>query len=198
MSCGGRGAHGVVEVVGPAAGAAPRARDGDQAADVRLARRRRAARATPRAGLTVGAAAAGEKLDTLGDDVDARGVAAVLRLKLVEEQAAIDRDLAAGLEVLRARVGLRLEALDVEVAVLALLAGALDGDAQRADRGPAVGLQELRVLGEMAGAGPAVHGVLLRPVGAGCVTDKAATGAHERGRQALVRQDSRSDPQGRT
>src|SRR5215208_5047361 len=63
------------------------------------------------------------------------GVVAVLGAVLLEEQPAVDRDLPAGLEVLRARRGLRVEALDVEVAVVALLAGALDGEPQRADRG---------------------------------------------------------------
>ena len=103
----GRGGHGVtVEVVGPAAGAAPRARDGGQAAWW-------ASRASPSAGglvggglvagLTVGGLAAGEELDALGDDVDPRGVAAVLGLELVEQQAAVDSDLAPGLQVLRAR-----------------------------------------------------------------------------------------------
>src|SRR5439155_10483652 len=146
------------------------------------------------AGLTVGGLAAGEELDALGDDVDPGGVVAVLGLELVEQQAAVDGDLASGLEVLGAGVGLGVEALDVEVAVVALLAGALDGDAQRADGGAVLGLEELRVLGEMASAGPAVHGVLLAPLlGAGCVTDKAATAARERGGQAQVRQDSRSD-----
>src|SRR4051812_32751494 len=114
------------------------------------------------AGLTGGAGAASEELDALGDDVHARGVAAVLRLELVEEQAAVDRGLAPGLQVVGAGVRLPVEALDVEVAVVALLAGALDGDPQRADRGPAVGLEQLGVLGQMAGAGPAVHRVLLR------------------------------------
>lgn len=81
---------------------------------------------------------------------------------------------------------------------MALLAGALDGDPQRADGGAVLGLEEVRILGEMAGAGPAVHGVLLAPLlGAGCVADKAATAARERGGQAMVRQDSRSDPKGR-
>ena len=85
---------------------------------------------------------------------------------------------------------LAVEALDVEVAVVALLAGALDGDPQRADRGAAVGLEQLRVLGQMAGAGPAVHRVLLRPLRAGRVADQAATGATtrtERTRRAAVR-----------
>src|SRR4051794_20373697 len=146
------------------------------------------------AGLTVGGLAAGEELDALGDDVDPRRVAAVLGLELVEEQAAVDRDLASGLQVLRARRRLSVEALHVEVAVVALLAGALDGHPQRADRGAVLGLEELRVLREVAGSGPAVHGVLLAPLlGAGCVTDKAAHADHERGCQALVRQDSRSD-----
>jgi hypothetical protein len=36
---------------------------------------------------------------------------------------------------------------------------------ERADRGPAVGLEQLRVLGEVPGAGPAAHEVLLRPRG---------------------------------
>jgi hypothetical protein len=45
-------------------------------------------------GLTVGGLAAGEELDALGDDVDARRVAAVLGLELVEQQPAVDRDLA--------------------------------------------------------------------------------------------------------
>ena len=45
-------------------------------------------------GRAVGAAAAREELDALGEDVDARGVAAVLGLELVKEQAAVDRDLA--------------------------------------------------------------------------------------------------------
>src|SRR5215204_4918586 len=115
-----------------------------------------------RAGLTVGGLAAGQELDPLGDHVDARGVMAVLGPVLLKEQPAVDRDLPAGLEVLRARRRLGLEALDVEVAVLALLAGALDGKPQRADRGPRLGLEELRVLGEVPGAGPAVHRVLLR------------------------------------
>src|SRR5215203_4299459 len=134
-----------------------------------------------RAGLTVGVAlAAGQELDALGEHVDARGVVAVLGPVLLKEQPAVDRNLAAGLEVLRARRRLRVEALDVEVAVLALLAGALDGEAQRADRGPRLGLEELRVLGEVPGAGPAVHRVLLRPSGAVRVADKAATGANSR------------------
>src|SRR4051794_33354009 len=124
------------------------------------------------AGLTVGGLAAGEELDALGDDVDARRVAAVLGLELVEQQPTGDGDLAAGLEVLRARRRLSVKALDVEVPVVALLAGALDRDAQRADRGAALGLQELRVLGQMAGAGPAIHQVLLAPlVGADRVAD---------------------------
>src|SRR4051794_13799055 len=149
------------------------------------------------AGPTVGGLAAGEELDALGDDVDPGRVAAVLGLELVEQQAAVDGDLAPGLEVLRAGVGLGVEALDVEVAVVALLAGALDGDPQRADRGAVLGLQELGILGEVSGAGPAVHGVLLAPrLGAGRMTDKAATGARVRSGQALVRQDSRSDPKG--
>src|SRR5215207_6152174 len=131
-------------------------------------------------GLTGGAVAAGEELDALGDDVDAGGVRAVLGLELVKEQAAVDRDLAPGLEVVGAGVRLAVEALDLEVAVLALLAGALDGDPQRADRGPTVGLEQLRVLGEVPGAGPAVHEVLLRPLGAGRVADQAATGATTR------------------
>src|SRR5215210_6635602 len=136
-----------------------------------------------RAGLTVGVAlAAGQELDALGDHVDPRGVVAVLGAVLLKEQPAVDRDLPAGLEVLRARRGLRVEALDVEVAVLALLAGALDGEAQRADRGPRRGLEELRVLGEVPGAGPAIHRVLLRPLGAVRVADKAATGANSRDR----------------
>src|SRR5215210_3641332 len=118
-----------------------------------------------RAGLTVGGLAAGQELDPLGDHVDARGVVAVLGAVLLKEQPAVDGYLAAGLEVLRARRRLRVEALDVEVAVLALLAGALDGEPQRADRGPRLGLEELRVLGEVPGAGPAIHRVLLRPSG---------------------------------
>src|SRR5829696_2618395 len=113
------------------------------------------------AGLTVGGLAGGEELDALGDDVDPGGVAAVLGLELVEQQAAVDGDLAAGLQVLRARRRLGVEALHVEVPVVALLPGALHGDAQRADGGAVLGLEELRVLGEVAGAGPAVHGVLL-------------------------------------
>src|SRR5215207_8792614 len=130
------------------------------------------------AGLTGGGLAAGEELDALGDDVDPRGVAAVLGLELVEQQPAVDGHVAAGLQVLRARRRLGVEALAVEVAVVALLAGALDGDPQGADRGPALGLQELRITSEVAGAGPAVHGVLLAPLlGADRVTDKAATGA---------------------
>src|SRR5215203_3375119 len=133
-----------------------------------------------RAGLTVGGLAAGQELDPLGDHVDPRGVVAVLGPVLLKEQPAVDGDLPAGLEVLRARRRLRVEALDVEVAVLALLAGALDGQAQRADRGPRLGLEELRVLGEVPGAGPAVHRVLLRPSGAVRVADKAATGANSR------------------
>src|SRR5207248_813639 len=116
------------------------------------------------AGLTVGGLAAGEELDALRDDVDPRRVAAVLGLELVEQQPAVDGDLAPGLQVLRARRRLGVEALHVEVAVVALLAGALDGDPQRADRGPVLGLEELRVLGEVAGAGPAIHGVLLAPL----------------------------------
>jgi hypothetical protein len=73
------------------------------------------------AGLTVlPAGAAGEELDALGDDVDAGRVVAVLGLELVEEQTAVDGDLASGLEVLGAGVGLGVEALDVEVAVVAL------------------------------------------------------------------------------
>src|SRR5215217_4616904 len=143
------------------------------------------------AGLTVRTGgAAGEELDALGDHVDARGVGAVLGLELVEEQAAVDRDLAPCLEVVGAGVRLAVKALDVEVAVLALLAGALDGDPQRADRGPAVGLEQLRVLGEVPGAGPAVHEVLLRPLGAVRVADQAATGATTRTgctRRAAVR-----------
>ena len=192
---GGCGAHGGHGGSRRARGrAAPRARDGGQAAGL-------GSRAAPSrgglfggglgAGLTVGTgAAAGEELDALGDHVDARGVGAVLGLELVEEQAAVDRDLAPGLEVVGAGVRLAVEALDVEVAVLALLAGALDGDPQRADRGPAVGLEQLRVLGEVPGAGPAVHEVLLRPLGAGRVADQAATGATtrtERTRRAAVR-----------
>src|SRR5687768_8865751 len=118
-----------------------------------------------RAGLTVGGLAVGQELDPLGDHVDPRGVAAVLGPILLKEQPAVDRDLAAGLEVLRAGRRLRVEALDVEVAVLALLAGALDGEPQRADRGPRLGLEELRVLGQVPGAGPAIHRVLLRPSG---------------------------------
>ena len=43
------------------------------------------------AGLTVGGLAGGEELDALGDDVDPGGVAAVLGLELVEQQAAVDR-----------------------------------------------------------------------------------------------------------
>src|SRR3954454_6896122 len=109
------------------------------------------------AGLTVGGLAAPPGLDALGDGVHARRVAAVLGLELIEQQPPVDGDLTPGLEVLRARRRLSVEALDVEVPVVALLAGALDRDAQRADRGAALGLQELRVLGEMAGAGPAVH-----------------------------------------
>src|SRR4051795_11294742 len=130
-----------------------------------------------RAGLTVGGLAAGEELDALGDHVHPGGVVAVLGAVLLEQQPAVDCDLAAGLEVLRARRRLRVEALDVEVAVLALLAGAPDGEAQRADRGPRLGLEELRVLGEVPGAGPAIHRVLLRPSGAVRVADQAATGA---------------------
>src|SRR4051794_22973664 len=133
-----------------------------------------------RAGLTVGGLAAGEELDPLGDHVHPRGVVAVLGPVLLEQQPAVDRDLPAGLEVLRARRRLRVEALDVEVAVLALLAGALDREPQRADRGPRLGLEELRVLGEVPGAGPAIHRVLLRPLGAVRVADKAATGATSR------------------
>src|SRR3954463_808639 len=133
-----------------------------------------------RAGLTVGGLAAGPGLDPLGDPVAPRGVVAVLGPVLLEEQPAVDRNLPAGLEVLRARRRLRVEALDVEVAVLALLAGALDGQAQCADRGPRLGLEELRVLGEVPGAGPAVHRVLLRPLGAVRVADKAATRATTR------------------
>src|SRR5215211_2664873 len=72
-------------------------------------------------GLTGGAVAAGE-------DLDAGGVRAVLRLELVEQQAAVDRDLAPGLQIVGAGVRLALEALDVEVAVLALLARTLDGE----------------------------------------------------------------------
>src|SRR4051794_35464136 len=109
------------------------------------------------AGLTVGRLAAGEELDALGHDVDPGGVAAVLGLELVEQQPPVDGNLAPRLQILRARRRLRLKALDVEVAVLALLAGALDRDPQRADRRAAVSLQELRVLGQMAGAGPAIH-----------------------------------------
>jgi hypothetical protein len=77
-------------------------------------------------GLTGGAVAGRQELDALGDDVDAGGVAAVLGLGLVEHQAAVDRDLAPGLQVVGAGVRLAVEGLDVEVAVLALLAGALD------------------------------------------------------------------------
>src|SRR3954454_5073669 len=106
------------------------------------------------AGLTVGGLAAGEELDALGDDVDPGRVAAVLGLELVEQQAAVDGDLAPGLQVLRAGVGLGVEARDVEVAVVALLAGALDGDPQLAYRGASLGLQKLGVLREVAGAGP--------------------------------------------
>jgi hypothetical protein len=140
----------------------------------------------------------GEELDALGDDVDPRRVVVVLGLELVEVQATIDRDIAAGLQVLRARACLRVEALDLEVAVAALLAGALDGDPQRADRRALSVSRNFGVLGQVPGAGPAIHGVLLAPLlGADRVTDKAATGARVRGCQVLVRQDSRSDPQGR-
>src|SRR5437764_505311 len=86
------------------------------------------------AGLTGRRLAAGEELDALGHDVDPGGVAAVLGLELVEQQPPVDGDLAPRLQILRARRRLRLKALDVEVAVLALLAGALDRDPQRADR----------------------------------------------------------------
>ena len=72
------------------------------------------------AGLTVGGLAGGEELDALGDDVDPGGVVAVLGLELVEQQAAVDGDLAPGLQVLRARRRLGVEALDVEVPVVAL------------------------------------------------------------------------------
>src|SRR5215208_7154272 len=106
-----------------------------------------------RAGLTVGGLAAGQELDPLDDHVHPGGVVAVLGPVLLKEQPAIDRDLPAGLEVLRARRGLRFGALDVEVVVLALLAGALDGEALRADRGPGFVLQVLRGLGEVPGAG---------------------------------------------
>src|SRR5215216_5514680 len=116
-----------------------------------------------RAGLTVGGLAAGQELDPLGDHVHPGGVVAVLGPVLLEQQPAVDRDLPTGLEVLRARRRLRVKALDIEVAVLALLAGALDGQAQRADRGPRLALEEPRVLGEVPGAGPAIHRVLLRP-----------------------------------
>src|SRR5215210_6010599 len=112
-----------------------------------------------RAGLTVGGLAAGEELDPLGDHVDARGVVAVLGAVLLEEQPAVDRDLPAGVEVLRARRRLRVDALD--------------GEAQRADRGPRLGLEELRVPGHVPGAGPAIHRVLLRPFWAVRVADKA-------------------------
>src|SRR5215207_278018 len=105
------------------------------------------------------------------------GGAGAAGVELVEQQAAVDRDLAPGLQIVGAGMRLAFEALDVEVAVVALLAGALDGDPQGADRGAAVGLQELRVLGEVAGAGPAVHEVLLRPAVGGLVTDEAEHGA---------------------
>src|SRR5215208_6165438 len=145
-------------------------------------------------GLTGGAVAAGEELDALGDDVDAGGVRAVLGLELVEQQAAVDRELAPGLQVVGAGMRLALEALDVEVAVVALLAGALDGDPQGADRGPAVGLKELRVLGEVAGAGPAVHEVLLRPGVGGLVTDEAEHGARRAKRTRRAASAGRPSP----
>src|SRR5215210_2066286 len=163
----------------------PRARDGSGGGvAVRLAADGgRLGRGRLGVGLTRGAVTAGEELDALGDDVDAGGVRAVLGLELVEEQAAVDRDLAPGLQIFGAGVRLALEALDVEVAVLALLARALDGEPQRADRGATVGLKELRVLGEVAGAGPAVHEVLLRPAMGGLVTDEAEPGANRRAKR---------------
>jgi hypothetical protein len=63
------------------------------------------------AGLTVGNPAAGEKLDALGNDVDARRVAAVLGLKLLKQQPPVDGDLAPSPEVLRARRRLSVEDL---------------------------------------------------------------------------------------
>src|SRR3954468_83102 len=151
------------EVVGPAGDTAPRARGGGQAASwaSRAAPPWRANRARLRRWPDRWGLATGEELDAVSDDVDARRVAAVLRLELVEQQAAVDGDLAPGIEILRTGARLSVEALDVEVAVVGLLAGALDREAQRADRGAVLGLQELRVLGEVPGAGPAVHQVLL-------------------------------------
>jgi hypothetical protein len=102
------------------------------------------------AGLTVGTrAAASEELEVLGDNVDPRGASAVLRIELVEQPPPVNRHLAPGLGVLRPGAGLDVEALDIEVPVVALLAGALDRDPQRADRGSGRGLEELRVLGEV-------------------------------------------------
>src|SRR4051794_3587453 len=120
------------------------------------------------AGLTGGAVADGEKLNALGDDVDARRVAAVLGLELVEQQPAVEGDLTAGLEVVDAGVRLAVEALDVEVAVLALLARPLDRDPHAADRSPVAGLEQLGVLGQVAGGGPAVHLGSSCPVGRSC------------------------------
>ena len=132
-----RGGHGDhVEVVGPAA-TAPRARDSARRPGGPPAPRRpwRAGRWRPRRWPDLGGLASAEELDALGDDVDPGGVVAVLGLELVEEQPAVDGDLSSGLQVLRAGVGLGVEALDVEIPVVALLAGALDGEPQRADRG---------------------------------------------------------------
>jgi hypothetical protein len=79
--------------------------------------------------VTLGGPAAGEELDALGDDLDPRRVAVVLGLELVEQEPADDGDLAPGLQVLRARpTPGAVEELDVEVPVVALLAGALDRD----------------------------------------------------------------------
>ena len=105
-----------------------------------------------RPGRRVGAGGV-EELDVAGDDLELLA-AAVVGVPLGVVQAAFDGDLAALGQVLGARVGLAAEHGDVDVVgalVLAVLAGALDGEAQAGDLGPPLVVRSLDVGGEPAG-----------------------------------------------
>src|SRR5262249_42570182 len=104
-----------------------------------------------------GAVAGAEELDRVGDDADRLPFPApVFRFPLPPIEAAFDRDRPALREVIGAVLALRAPDGDVEIVGLvlpltglAVLAAAVDGDPQLADRGPSSGAAQLGIAGQV-------------------------------------------------
>src|SRR4051794_40716181 len=112
---------------------------------------------------TAGPVARAKELDAVGDDLDRLPFAAVFRFPLAPVEAAFDRHGAPLGEVVGAVLALRPPDGHVEVVGLVdpvaalVFAAAVDRDPQVTDGGPAAGMTQLRIPGQVPGDDHHVH-----------------------------------------